>query len=271
MNEPMQQTLQAPRPASGAMIATLGLVALISGLLVVFVFETTQPMIEANKQALIERALFQVVPDGAVQRRDYLLTEGGVVEAPTGATTGIPFYAAYDADGKLKGIAAEGAAQGYADIIRVLWGYHPGCECITGNYVLKSAETPGLGDKIFKDEKFLANFYALDAKLDEAKEGLAHPIVAVKHGTKQNPWEIDAISGATVSSNAIGKALNDAASTLLPQLWPQLAAIEQVEPVASDEAAAPGGDDDTSGVPQEPTVTTTAPGTTGTVTDEVKQ
>jgi electron transport complex protein RnfG len=201
------------------MIATLGLVATLSGVLVVSVYEGTAERIEANKQALIERALFQVVPAGAVSKRQLVVTGDGLAEWQPGMA-GTPFYAAYSADGTLIGLAAEGAAQGYADVIRVLWGYDPSCQCITGNYVLKSAETPGLGDKIFKDEKFLANFKALDATLNRDGSGLANPIVTVKHGTKRHPWQIDAISGATVSSNAIGKALNEAASTLLPQLRP---------------------------------------------------
>ena len=31
------------------------------------------------------------------------------------------------------------------------------------------------------------------------------PIKTVKHGSKKNPWEIDAISGATISSRAVGR------------------------------------------------------------------
>lgn len=220
-----------PKPASTPMILTLGLVAMISGLLVVFVFETTAPMIEANKQALIERALFQVVPAGSVERRDYIATDSGIIPADEAGkgSDGIPFYATYDKEGALVGVAAESAAQGYADIIRVLFGYDPRCQCITGNYVLKSAETPGLGDKIFKDAAFLENFKALDATLNSAGDALANPIVAVKHGTKQNPWEVDAISGATVSSVAIAKALKLGAETLLPKLIPHIASIEKIE------------------------------------------
>ena len=227
--ETQTQTMPAPpKPASSAMILALGLVSLISGLLVVFVFETTAPMIEANKQALIERALFQVVPEGAVSRRDYVVNDAGITPAADGAE-GIPFFAAYDQEGKLVGIAAESAAQGYADLIRVLFGYDPSCRCITGNYVLKSAETPGLGDKIFKDAAFLENFNALDATLNGTGDGLANPIVSVKHGTKRNPWEIDAISGATVSSVAVAKALSIGAEKLLPRLLPHLGSIQQIE------------------------------------------
>ena len=45
---------------------------------------------------------------------------------------------------------------------------------------------------------------------------------AVKHGSKTNLWQIDAIAGATVTSRAVGKAINDSAQLLLPKLVPEL-------------------------------------------------
>lgn len=221
----MADAVQSPAQAtsSARMIGVLGLVAMLSGFLVVSVFQLTQEPIAENKRAMIEKAIFQVVP-GAASRKDFLVTEQGIM--PGGDGEGIHIYAAYAADGKLQGIAAEAAAQGYADIINLLYGYNPECQCITGISVLKMAETPGLGDKIITDAHFVANFNALDATI--AGEGLAHAIVTVKHGSKQNPWEIDAISGATVSSNAVGKALNTSAQRLLPLL------VKQVDELKKD-------------------------------------
>jgi electron transport complex protein RnfG len=69
---------------------------------------------------------------------------------------------------------------------------------------------------------FLENFKALDARLNDARDGLAHAIVAVKHGTKTQPWQVDAISGATVSSKAVGRALNDSAQQVVPALTARL-------------------------------------------------
>ena len=77
-------------------------------------------------------------------------------------------------------------------------------------------ETPGLGDKIAFDPAFLKNFEALDAGLNEAGDALAHPIVAVKAGKKQNAWEVDAISGATISSVAVAKALDRSMQRMAP-------------------------------------------------------
>jgi electron transport complex protein RnfG len=200
------------------MLRTLTLVAGLSGFLVVLAWQVTLPLIEENKRLAIERALFNVIPE-ANSRRDFILEAAGMLPAE-GATVGegTRIYAAYDDHGQLKGIAMEASAQGYQGEIRILYGYDADCECIRGIEVLKMAETPGIGDKIAKDREFQKNFVALDARLNAAGEALAHPIVTVKHVSKSEPWQIDAIAGATISSNAVGRMLNQSAQRLLPQI-----------------------------------------------------
>ncbi len=215
MNDTASATAPAPDTPSAAMLRTLGLVAALSGFLVVLAYQITAPMIEENKRLAIERAMFQVLPN-AVTRRDFLVSDTGVFQAEDPAAVGTRVYAGYDADGKLAGIAMEAAAQGYQDVIRVLYGYDTECRCIRGIQVLKMAETPGIGDKIAKDPKFLRNFEALDARLNAAGDALEHAIVAVKNGSKTEPWQIDAISGATISSKAVARMLDQSAQTLLP-------------------------------------------------------
>jgi len=219
---------RAPRTPAWAMLRTLGLVAALSGFVVVLAYQVSKPMIEENQRIAIERALFEVVP-GAVARGDFVLADDGIV--PAGETPGVPIYAGYDADGRLAGVALEAAAQGYQDVIRVLYGYDPGCSCIRGIAVLKMAETPGIGDQIAKDPAFRKNFEALDVGLTAAGDALAHPIVAVKHGSKTEPWQIDAISGATISSKAVARMLNDSASAMLP---PINAALDRLQQPASE-------------------------------------
>ena len=221
------ETAQAPATPSLAMLRTLGLVAALSGFLVVLAYQITLPMIEENKRIAIERALFKVVP-GAVSRRDFLVTSTEVVPAgPDGTADGTKIYAGYDAEGELAGIALEAAAQGYQDVIRILYGYDPGCQCIRGIEVLKMAETPGIGDKIAKDPAFLKNFAALDARVNPTGDGLEHPIVSVKSGTKIDPWQIDAISGATISSKAVARMLNDSAQAVLPTINAHLGVLDR--------------------------------------------
>jgi electron transport complex protein RnfG len=95
--------------------------------------------------------------------------------------------------------------------------------------VLESKETPGLGDKIIKDEDFLANFAALDATLKSDGSALENPIEAVKAGQKEQPWQIDGITGATISSKAVGDILRSSTEYMLPILAKQLELLKRTE------------------------------------------
>jgi electron transport complex protein RnfG len=230
MNQPstaQTQGLVAATP-SLAMLRSLSLVAGLSGFLVVLAFQVTLPMIEENKRIAIERALFKVIP-GAVSRRDFMVTAQGIVPADDGTGEGTLIYAGYDKQGRLSGVALEAAAQGYQDVIRVLYSFDPACQCIRGIQVLKMAETPGIGDKISKDPQFQENFIELDAKLNADGSTLANDIVMVKHGTRTKPWQIDAISGATISSQAVARMLNDSAQQMVPKIMGDLDRLQDAD------------------------------------------
>ena len=108
-----------------------------------------------------------------------------------------------------------------------MFGYGAACQCVVGLGVVSMRETPGIGDKILTDKDFLANFVALDVKLKADLSALANEVKVVKHGTKTQAWQIDAISGSTVTSRAFGKGVNEAAEALLPRLVPKLGQLER--------------------------------------------
>ncbi|MGE5384432.1 MAG: FMN-binding protein [Betaproteobacteria bacterium] len=229
MNAPVTETTQPVLP-TGAMIRTLGLVSAICGLIIVGAYQGTFSAVQANKRLATERAVFKVVP-AAKSIGEFVATSSGSIEplkAGTEPPSGtVKFYAGYDAAGQLVGIAAEGGAKGYADTVRLMFGYSPACQCINGLGIVSSRETPGIGDKVDSskpnvDKAFMENFVALDAKLNAEMKALANEIKAVKHGTKTNPWQIDAIAGATITSRAVGNGINAAAQDLLPKLVPNL-------------------------------------------------
>ncbi len=214
-----------PASPSAAMIRTLGLVSAICGLIIVGAYEGTYDAVAANKRIATERAVFKVIPAAKSIVEYAALPDGGIRKVGAGDTAvagAVKFFAAYDATGKLAGIAAEGGAKGYADTVRIMFGYSPDCQCVVGVGVVAMRETPGIGDKITSDKEFLANFTALDVKLKGDLSALANEVKAVKHGAKSNPWQIDAIAGATITSRAVGKAINDSAQALLPRLVPNL-------------------------------------------------
>ena len=119
------------------------------------------------------------------------------------------FIAAFDIDGFLLGTAVPARIMGYQDTIRMLFGYDPGAEALTGFVVLESRETPGLGSKIGTDPAFLASLTGLDVQL--VGNRLAHPVTLATWGQTREPWQVDGITGATVSANAVIQAINDAA------------------------------------------------------------
>ena len=203
-----------PLPSSFSLISTLGVVAMLSGFLVVLVYEYTKPIIAENQRIATERAIFKVLPN-ASSRLTFVIKNGKVEQADD-KTSGELIYAGYDKENKFVGMALNAAGQGYQDIVKLLYGYIPETGCITGYDVLKSTETPGFGTKITTDKDFLANFNCLDAKVNQEQTGLINVIKTVRHGTKKNPWEIDAISGSTITSNAVGRMFNKSGQTLHP-------------------------------------------------------
>ncbi|MBI4809716.1 MAG: FMN-binding protein [Nitrosomonadales bacterium] len=224
----MSEPTQVQVTPSGKMIATMALVASICGVLIVGAFEGTQDAIAENKRIMLERAVFKVLP-GAASVREYAATSAGIRQLAAGAALpegGVKFYAAYDQAGVLKGVAAEAAGKGYADVVRVLYGYDAERQVIIGIGVVSMRETPGIGDKIITDQAFLKNFEALDVRVNAELTALANAVKVVKHGSKTDPWQIDAIAGATVTSKAVGRGINDSAQKLLPLLVPHIAELK---------------------------------------------
>lgn len=214
-----------PDTPSMAMIRTMVLIATVCGLLIVLAFQSTEKAIAANKRIATERAVFKVLPNAA-SVKEYAATDKGIQAGETVPEGGVKFFAAFDKSGALAGIAAEAAGKGYADVVRILYGYDPKCQCIIGISVVSMRETPGIGDKIITDKAFLKNFVALDVKLNAELNALAHAVQVVKHDTKQNPWQIDAIAGATVTSKAVGRGINESAQKLLPKLVPHIGEVK---------------------------------------------
>ncbi|NWG30313.1 MAG: FMN-binding protein [Rhodocyclaceae bacterium] len=211
------------------MIRTLGLIAAICGTIIVAAYQGTYRAVQENKRIALERAVFKVVPGAQAIAEYWALPNGEIAKVGAGETApadAIKFYAGYDTAGRLAGIAAEGAAKGYADTVRILFAWDPATRKIAGFSVVAARETPGIGDKVTKDRDFLANF-PLEAEPAADGRALAHEIRTVKHGSKAHAWEIDAIAGATITSRAVGRAINDTAQKLLPRIAMHLDTLKE--------------------------------------------
>jgi electron transport complex protein RnfG len=229
MSAATEQAAPLPKQTSSAyMISVMTGVATVCGLLIVSVYQLTSPAIARNQARIVEESVFQVLPSATRQVAFAVdVPNGSVSPAPDGQSPLPKIYAGFDGSGALVGIAIEASGRGYQDVIRVLYSYSPDCACVNGFKVFDSKETPGIGDKIITDEGFQANFEKLDAALDPATQKPAHAIVTVKHGTKSDPWQIDAISGATISSKAIGKIMQESTDAMLPVISQHLDEIRK--------------------------------------------
>jgi len=191
-------------------------VGALCALLIVTVYQTTAARIRENQERFLAFAVSQVLPAAHSTVAVTLADDGRLVEAAEAPA--LPVFLGYDADGELAGAVLTAEGVGYQDIIRVLYAYSFELDAIVGFMVLDSKETPGLGDKIETEPHFVANFERLDATLTSARDTLLHPIVTVKQGAKTEQWQLDGITGATITSEAIGQILNNSANTWVPAL-----------------------------------------------------
>lgn len=184
------------------LIATLAVAGALAGLLIVMVNQHTKPIIDKYKAEQLQKAVYEVLPGVERYTTYYLVNETLSISLPEGAKESDfkRIYVGYDASQQINGIAISRGESGFQDVVQVIYGFDPSNGKILGMKILDSKETPGLGDKIFKDMNFVNQFFA----------GPETPLVAVKAGMgKGLPNEIDTITGATISSKVVINIINN--------------------------------------------------------------
>ena len=160
-----------------------------------------QPRIEENKLAETRSQIPLLVP-GAREE-----------ESKVDTVAGQRVYRALSS-GRQIGWVIGGGGQGFADRIELLVGVDVGAEKITGLYVLEQKETPGLGNKIV-EEGWRQQFVGKAA---------GRELVVTKGGASED-YEIDAITGATISSESVCQIVN----RTLPRMRSELIANTEKE------------------------------------------
>lgn len=189
--------VQSPAQTSALrMVGSLAVAGAVAGLLIVTVFDATLDRIEAHKAERLRRAVVEVLHDPARWETLYLVDGSVLREPPAGPAEAEKLYVGLDARGRATGVAVEAAEAGFQDVIELIYGFDPRSGRLLGMKVLESRETPGLGDRIEKDPSFVAQF-----------DGARPPLEAVKRPTG-GAGEIDALSGATISSRAVVGIIN---------------------------------------------------------------
>ena len=210
-----------PEVPSWRLTATLAVAGALAALVLSFVYEATKPLIDANKARVLSEAVAEVLkaPQAVTS---LVVTEEGLVPDETPVyleEKGVErVYLGYADPAKTRpiGFALKGGAYGYgSDPIMLVFGYDAGTGEIIGLKVLGHKETPGIGTKIETEESFAGPFWKSDTGDVPARQ----PRLEGKRADQfrsSDPHHVDMISGATISSKAVIKVVND--------LWERLGA-----------------------------------------------
>ncbi len=202
-------------PSSFRLVATLSVAGLFAGLLLVGVFLATHPQIEHNRSVALRAASIRVLFGhrkslaGPGEIVTQVVRDGVLVATEEVGPDEEPVYVGYDADGSMAGYAIPAEGAGFQDTIKLIYAFDVARRRITGMEVLEHRETPGLGDRIEDDPAFVAYFRNL---------AVNPSIEAVKPGEGDEENEVECITGATISSNAIVRILNESVQTWQPVL-----------------------------------------------------
>ena len=165
------------------------------GLLIAVASACWSPLIERNEIEKRNGLMRDLITD--VNSFEVAL-EAVEIPARKGKPAKTDIYKAVDEQGSIVGFAFIAVGSGFADKIKLVIAVDGRCEKFFGFKVLASNETPGFGDKIKKD--YLGNQF---------KGAPAGELELVKTGDdKKIDSEIVAISGATVSSEAVVEIFN---------------------------------------------------------------
>ena len=196
-----QETPLKDEVSTFRLVATLAVAGTLAGLLIVLVNQHTKPIIDKYKAEQLKKAVYEVLPGVERYNTYYLVDDALSFTLPEGAKESEykRLYVGYDNSSQIRGVAISRGESGFQDVVQIIFGFDPATGKLSGMKVLDSKETPGLGDKIFKDQAFVDQFFA----------GPETPLVGVKAGAgKGRPNEIDTITGATISSKVVIDIIN---------------------------------------------------------------
>lgn len=222
------------QPPAWRLVGTLGGAAAVAGFAIVFVYQWAHPRIEAHRAEQLRTAVRQVLGDPDAYRPLHVVNGQLLDSLPPGVDSADAqtVYAGFDG-GRLTGFAVPGEKAGYQDVVGLIFGYDPREDLVVGMTVLESKETPGLGAKITSDSSFIGEF-----------DGIEPPLEGVKGGG-DGPGEVDMITGATISSEAVIEIINEGLRAVGPVLR------EEAENVAPPADASGGGGSTVGGDRQE--------------------
>ena len=176
------------------MIIVLTVITALSGAVLSSWDSITKPKIEYHQLQALKAAISDVLPS-----YDYY-EEKALNEK-------IVYIGKTDDNVEHVGIAFEVDGSGFQGNISIMVGVDPSFTSITGIKVLGQIETPGLGTKIVVDPSNKANPFWFPEQFGGVV--IFPQIDVVKNSIPQNSNEVQAISGATITSKAVVRIIND--------------------------------------------------------------
>ena len=173
------------------MVTALAAVGVISAVLLVFVYNYSIPKINENVNKATQEGIRNIFPEA--DKVDQTSMDG--------------VYEVKDKSGKDLGYAFTAVGNGYQGPIQLIAGVNPDMTTMTGMEVLESQETPGLGAEIAGD--FSKQFSGLS---------ITNDIEYIKNKKPEEPNQVEAITGATISSRAVVNILNQRVQELRGQI-----------------------------------------------------
>lgn len=199
------------------MFIVLIVVGVVSGLVLAATEKLTLPLIQQHKQEQLQESIFEVIPEAKtyeeISSGDFRVFKGLNEQQET---VGYAFIA---------------QGPGFQGTIRMIVGIDEDLDPLLGMEVLEQVETPGLGAKIAEEtpkKDFAEQFEDLEpdwgdattasspqesppAEEDQQVAETSAPqfITYVKNAVPDDPNEVQAITGATISSAAVVRIINE--------------------------------------------------------------
>lgn len=176
------------------MVIVLTTITALSGAILSTWDGITKPMIEYHRLQALKAAISEVIP--AYDNYNELQVDGANL-----------YVGKLDGQETPVGIAFKTEGSGFQGTVTIMVGMKPDFKTITGIKVLEQIETPGLGTKIVEDPSNKENKYWFPEQFVGVV--IEPEIVVLKNKKPQRNNEVQAISGATISSKAVARILNE--------------------------------------------------------------
>jgi len=190
------------------MIVVLTILSSFSGGLLAAIRNGTKDKIEVQQLTFVKGPAIMAILDGA--SNDPIVDRFKIEDQGIERNFFIGVF-----DGKAGSVAFEGSGKGFGGDIGIMVGVNTSDDNIVGVGITTHSETPGVGSKAKTDPDFTAQF-------KNKPLGGAFQV-------KSDGGQVDALSGATVTSRGVSVALTDAGAVyqrLKPQIVEKLKAFK---------------------------------------------